>query len=213
MRCWIFRATSKMGVEMRTILFGAVAVSLLTAACGSDTTQRSASGGLTGAGVGALAGGPVGAIVGAAVGGFGGWAAPEGADTLASNAIRQEKQASSSALNRMGMGVASGQSANVREIKRAQAELQREGLYHGPIDGIVGRDTKMALASYQGREGLKQTATLDRATMEHLNASMQTAQNPYYESSGSSMPPQGAINENSDTKAPDNCTKASDSTC
>jgi hypothetical protein len=202
-----------MGVEMRTGLFGVVAVSLLTAACGSDTTQRSASGGLAGAGVGALAGGPVGAIVGAAVGGSGGWAMPEGAETLASNAIHKEKQASRRALDDMGMGVAAGESAKASDIKRAQAELQREGLYRGPIDGIVGRDTKMALASYQGREGLQRTAMLDRATMEHLNASMQTAQNRNYESSGSSTPPQGATDENSDTSAPDTCNTASNSTC
>lgn len=186
---------------MRTGLCGAVVVSLLTAACGSDKTQRSASGGLTGAGVGAIAGGPVGAIVGAAVGGLGGWAMPEGADTLASNAIHKEKQASGSALNGFGTDVSWGVSAKATEIMRAQAELQREGLYNGPIDGIAGRDTKTALASYQSREGLKQTATLDRATTERLDASIQTAENSNYESSGSSMPPQEATDENSDTRA------------
>jgi Putative peptidoglycan binding domain len=176
---------------MRIGLYGAVAVSLLTAACGTDTTQRAASGGIAGVAVGALAGGPVGAIVGAAVGGFGGWAMPEGAETLAGNVIRKEKQVSRSALNSVGMGtVASGASPSAAEVKRAQTELQREGLYRGPIDGIMGRDTRNALTDYQGREGLRQTATLDRATMERLNASIRTAQNPEQERSGSSAPPE-----------------------
>jgi len=41
---------------------------LMLAACGSDTEERAASGGLSGAAAGALVGGPVGAAVGAAVG-------------------------------------------------------------------------------------------------------------------------------------------------
>ena len=172
-------------------LYGVVALSLLTASCGTNTTQRAASGGISGVAVGALAGGPVGAIVGAAVGGLGGWAMPEGAETLANNAIHKEKQVSSRALNSMGMGtVASGQSPSAAEVKRAQTELQREGLYQGPIDGIMGQRTRDALAAYQEREGLRQTAMLDRSTKDRLNSSIRSAQNPNGEGSGSSIPPE-----------------------
>ena len=41
---------------MRIGLYGAVAVGLLTAACGTDTTQRAASGGLAGGAIGAAIG-------------------------------------------------------------------------------------------------------------------------------------------------------------
>jgi hypothetical protein len=84
---------------MRIGLKGVVALTLLTAACGTDTQQRAASGGLTGLGVGALVGGPIGAVVGGAAGAAGGWAMPEGAETLAMNAIHKEKTAASGALN------------------------------------------------------------------------------------------------------------------
>jgi hypothetical protein len=175
---------------MRIGICGVVAISLLTAACGTNTTQRAASGGIAGVAVGALVGGPVGAIVGAAAGGLGGWAMPEGAETLASNAIHKEKEVSSRGLNSIGMGtVASGQSPSAAEVKRAQTELQREGVYRGPIDGIMGQRTRDALAAYQEREGLRQTAMLDRSTRDRLNSSMRSAQNPRGEGSGSSTPP------------------------
>lgn len=78
---------------MLTEKTGAVALALLLAACGSTTTQRAASGGLTGLGIGALAGGPIGAVIGGAVGGVTGWVTPESADTLAISAVRQTREA------------------------------------------------------------------------------------------------------------------------
>ena len=132
---------------------------------------------------------------------------PEGADTLAVNAIAKEKRVAGGALNTAGLGptaTAGSSQANSREVKKAQAELQREGFYRGPIDGIVGPETRQALAAYQAREGLQQTARLDRETMERMNlaaASPRTAQSPGMEMSGSStpMPPsdQGAADANS----------------
>ena len=157
---------------MRSGITGVVALGLLTAACGADTQQRAASGGLTGLGVGALVGGPVGAAVGGLVGAAGGWAAPEGADTLAMNAIHKEKTVASSALNDVGLGgVSSGSSQpnQGRLVRDAQNELQREGLYRGPVDGILGPETRHAIAAYQAREGLQQTATLDQDTVQRLN--------------------------------------------
>ncbi|HJT05511.1 MAG TPA: peptidoglycan-binding domain-containing protein [Stellaceae bacterium] len=207
---------------MRTGLISVMAVSLLTAACGSDTTQRAASGGLAGGGIGALAGGPIGALIGAGVGAAAGWATPEGADTLALNAIHTEKQVAGGALDRVGMGERNtgyASSANAQEVKRVQAELQREGLYHGHIDGIVGPKTKMALSSYQGREGLKQTATLDRDTRNHLDNAIRTARNGNepQASSGSSVPPQQQQSQDQldqqQLQDKGNCQSASDSTC
>jgi peptidoglycan hydrolase-like protein with peptidoglycan-binding domain len=174
-----------------------VALGLLTAACGSNTQQRAASGGLTGLGVGALVGGPVGAIVGGAVGATGGWAMPEGAETLAINAVHKEKTASSGALNSAGLGASgSSQPSQGRLVKDAQSELQREGLYRGPIDGVLGSDTKQAIAAYQAREGLQQTATLDQDTVQRMNlangSDLAAQRDRTTASSGSSTPPLSA---------------------
>jgi peptidoglycan hydrolase-like protein with peptidoglycan-binding domain len=151
-------------------IIGVVALGALTAACGTDTQQRSASGGLTGLGVGALVGGPVGAIVGGAVGAVGGWAMPEGADALALNAVHKGKTAASGALNNVGLATSgSSQPSQGRLVRDAQSELQREGLYRGQIDGVLGPETRQAIAAYQVREGLQQTATLDQDTVERMN--------------------------------------------
>ncbi|HEX6843381.1 MAG TPA: peptidoglycan-binding domain-containing protein [Stellaceae bacterium] len=147
-----------------------IALGLLTAACGSNTQQRAATGGLTGLGVGALVGGPVGAIVGTAVGAAGGWAMPEGADTLALNAIGKEKTAAAGPLREAGLASSgSSQASQGHLVRDAQTELQGEGLYHGKIDGVLGPETKQAIASYQAREGLQQTATLDQDTVDRMN--------------------------------------------
>ena len=156
---------------MRSVgITGVIALGLLTAACGSNTQQRAATGGLTGLGVGALVGGPVGAIVGTAVGAAGGWAMPEGADTLALNAIGKEKTAAAGPLRDAGLAPSGpSQPSQGHLVRDAQSELQREGLYHGKIDGVLGPETKQAIASYQAREGLQQTATLDQDTVERMN--------------------------------------------
>ena len=156
---------------MRSGVISVVALGLVTAACGTDTQQRAASGGLTGLGVGALVGGPVGAIVGGAVGAAGGWAMPEGAETLAINAVHKEKVVASNALNDAGLGASSGSSqpSQGRIVRDAQSELQHEGLYRGPVDGVLGPDTRQAIAAYQAREGLQQTATLDQDTLQRMN--------------------------------------------
>lgn len=65
---------------MRIGTLSVVAVSLLTAACGTTDNERAVTGGLGGAVVGALVGGPVGALVGGGLGATGGYALDEGAD-------------------------------------------------------------------------------------------------------------------------------------
>jgi len=156
-----------------------LALGLFLAGCGSDTDQRASTGALTGIGVGAVVGGPVGAVVGGVVGAAGGAAAPEGADQLAESAIHKEKAASRSALDNAGLGPNASAAARVEE---AQRELEREGLYHGKIDGIAGPDTRQAITAFQEREGLRQTARLDGETMDRLHAAGR-------EATGSSEPP------------------------
>lgn len=55
------------------------------------------------------------------------------------------------------------------DVRQAQQQLQAEGLYRGPIDGVIGDGTKRALARFQQQNGLPRTATLDEQTMQQLS--------------------------------------------
>lgn len=61
-----------------------------------------------------------------------------------------------------------GTRASAETVKRAQAELKSQGLYHGAVDGIIGKETKAALSAYQKKNRLPETASLDRRTLDHL---------------------------------------------
>ncbi len=200
---------------MRISIFGVVALGLLTASCGSNDTQRAATGGLTGVGAGALIGGPVGAVVGGVVGAAGGTAMPEGADTMAEQALNKERSTGRTALSHVGLapGPAAmsgsteppGRAASAAQVKEAQRELERQGLYHGKIDGIAGSETQHAVTAFQQREGLPQTATLDQATLDKLNATRTAQQQqPSKPAANSAAPTQGALSPSSAPSAPAN---------
>jgi peptidoglycan hydrolase-like protein with peptidoglycan-binding domain len=53
-------------------------------------------------------------------------------------------------------------------VQQLQRELQQDGFYHGPIDGVVGAQTHEAVAAYQREHGLQQTAALDWPTLQQL---------------------------------------------
>ena len=188
---------------MRISIFGVVALGLLTASCGSNDTQRAATGGLTGVGAGALIGGPVGAVVGGVVGAAGGTAMPEGADTMAEQALNKEHSSGQAALNHVGLGPSAaaasgsseppGQAASSTQVKEAQRELKSQGLYHGKIDGIAGAQTKQAVTAFQQHEGLQQTATLDRETLNKLNTMRTASQQPNKPAANTAAPTQGAL--------------------
>ncbi len=171
-----------------TGVLGVVALGVLTAACGTTQEQRTATGGLTGLGAGAIIGGPLGAAVGAAAGTAGGALMPEDATSIANNLLGREHRAVASVVGMPKKEPAAsaaptgltGSSMPPGDIKTAQTKLKDQGYYRGRIDGIVGPQTRNAIRSYQQREGLSQTATLDRDTLAKLNA--ETTQ------SGSSAP-------------------------
>ncbi len=182
---------------MRIGVFGVIALGLLTAACGTTTTQRAASGAITGGLIGGICCGPVGLAAGVGAGAVGGWVIPEGADTLALNAITGEKRrvaagaaaapsAAPGVSGTSGMGP-SAAAPSPQAIKQAQAQLQREGLYTGYIDGIAGPKTQQAVQIYQRQHGLPQTAQLDPQTLQSLT---QTAQSGGAPPSGTSAPAQ-----------------------
>jgi hypothetical protein len=49
-----------------------------------------------------------------------------------------------------------------------QTQLYNEGYYDGPIDGILGPDTRAAIADYQADHALAVTAAIDEPTVESL---------------------------------------------
>src|SRR5437667_4288396 len=68
------------------------------------------------------------------------------------------------------------------DIRWAQLELHNMGFYDGSLDGVVGPETKRALAEFQKSNGLDQPATLDRRPAKALTATAGIGQ-------GSSVPP------------------------
>jgi peptidoglycan hydrolase-like protein with peptidoglycan-binding domain len=175
-----------------------LAVCLLTAGCGTNTEQRSASGGLTGAGIGALAGGPVGAAIGAAAGGAGGAVAPEGADQAARQALGKEHKTFAGAGGRPASASGSSQRASQagalrvppETVKEMQTQLHADNFYDGPIDGIVGPRTRNGLRRYQEREGLTPTGQIDTVTLQRLTGAGEPVSSRT--SAGSSLPSQPA---------------------
>jgi len=54
------------------------------------------------------------------------------------------------------------------DVRWAQLELRNMGLYNGSLDGVIGPETKRALAGFQKSNGLQQTTTLDQQTVDAL---------------------------------------------
>jgi len=53
-------------------------------------------------------------------------------------------------------------------VADVQASLQEQGYYHGDVDGLMGPQTRQALADFQRDHGLITTAALDQPTLASL---------------------------------------------
>lgn len=53
-------------------------------------------------------------------------------------------------------------------VADAQASLQEQGYYHGEVDGLMGPQTRQALADFQRDHGLITTAAMDEPTLASL---------------------------------------------
>jgi hypothetical protein len=53
-------------------------------------------------------------------------------------------------------------------VANVQSALQEQGYYQGEIDGILGPQTRAALAEYQSAQGLEATGAVDEPTLETL---------------------------------------------
>jgi Putative peptidoglycan binding domain len=55
-----------------------------------------------------------------------------------------------------------------RVIENVQAALRNQGFYRGTVDGLVGPETRSALATFQRSHGLVATAAIDQPTLAAL---------------------------------------------
>ncbi len=53
-------------------------------------------------------------------------------------------------------------------IANVQTALQQQGYYQGEIDGLLGPQTRAAIADYQRANGLADTAAIDQPTLQSL---------------------------------------------
>jgi hypothetical protein len=53
-------------------------------------------------------------------------------------------------------------------IANVQGALQQQGYYHGEVDGLLGPQTRAAIADYQRDRGLYITSAIDQPTLESL---------------------------------------------
>jgi peptidoglycan hydrolase-like protein with peptidoglycan-binding domain len=74
------------------------------------------------------------------------------------------------------------------DVRWAQLELRRRGLYQGSLDGIVGPQTRHGLSQFQKITGLGPTASLDAQTWKALTGS---GVPPIAEGSEDGRPPRG----------------------
>src|ERR1700719_2015529 len=56
-------------------------------------------------------------------------------------------------------------------IANVQGALQQQGYYQGEVDGLLGPQTRGAIADYQRANGLEETAAIDQPTLESLGMS------------------------------------------
>jgi peptidoglycan hydrolase-like protein with peptidoglycan-binding domain len=56
-----------------------------------------------------------------------------------------------------------------QDIRKAQEALKNQGHDPGPIDGVMGPQTRQALTAFQSSNGLRQTGMLDAETKQKLN--------------------------------------------
>lgn len=78
------------------------------------------------------------------------------------------------------------------QIKQVQAMLKDKSLYNGEATGSYNTDTRAGIKSFQKDNGLKQTGTLNRATLEKMNVELTDSQKliPVSESSFASAKPE-----------------------
>lgn len=98
------------------------------------------------------------------------------------------------AWNRHAAMHSSGMHMSRAEISDVQQKLQADSLYNGKIDGMLGPQTRRAIAQYQKQNGMRVTANLDQQTRDSLLGNMGTANPPAAATRMTPAPGQGGAN-------------------
>jgi hypothetical protein len=83
------------------------------------------------------------------------------------------------------------QASGGQDIRQAQEALKNQGHDPGPIDGVMGPQTRQALRAFQSSNGLKQTGMLDSETRQKLNVENSSGAAPMRRGESSSTSPVG----------------------
>lgn len=138
---------------------------------GKQSIKRGAIGAAVGGILGALIGGGKGAVVGILVGGG------AGAGSLIIDGSKELRLESGTEMMIRTLRAA-GQSSrgdvipyNRELIMEAQRALNEKGYEAGPVDGLMGPQTRSAIGMFQRDNNLPVTRRLDRATADRLGVS------------------------------------------
>jgi hypothetical protein len=85
------------------------------------------------------------------------------------NQGQNQQQASSRTISPRQLG-----RNGVREVQQA---LAKKGFHSGRADGIFGRDTRMALRSFQKSKGINSTGQLNKKTLSDLGVNVASNEN------------------------------------
>jgi peptidoglycan hydrolase-like protein with peptidoglycan-binding domain len=88
------------------------------------------------------------------------------AQTLAALGIPEEQE-------RTSASDASAKISTATDLRDVQRVLKDRGYYKGPIDGVMGRETRAALSALQRAENLEPTGALNSRTLAVLGMSTQ----------------------------------------
>ncbi len=96
-----------------------------------------------------------------------------GGDSHASRASSNSSYASNAPNYSTGPSSSMAQSASQPMspdmTRQVQEQLQQQGTYRGPVDGVWGPQTQSAVRNYQQAHGLSTTGKLDMDTLASLN--------------------------------------------
>ncbi len=86
------------------------------------------------------------------------------------DAVKQQDRAGTPAGQQMG--AQERQKYSRETVKEVQQALKEKGHDPGPIDGLMGPNTRQALRSFQKAENVKATGTLDQETGQKLGVTL-----------------------------------------
>lgn len=88
------------------------------------------------------------------------------------DAVRQQDKTGTAAREQKGAPGQEGQRYSRDTVKEAQQALQEKGHNPGPIDGLMGPNTRQAIRAFQKEQNIKATGNLDQETAQRLGVTL-----------------------------------------